>query len=410
MKKMTRGLVAVLAASLATAVAGCAAGGSNSGGDASGPLKVGLITDVTGPAAQGQEYAVIGAQARIDALNAHGGLNGRMVKLVVGDTASSPQGTLTAAKKLVQQDHVVAILAWSYLYNAAADFVTSQNIPVFGGAWDPAPGWAEHKNMFGSQPASPTKTIAATTFAKLFKMRDASKVGIVGLDTPSSHEATDGVAQAAKDGGLEVVYQNVTVAPTDNDFTSVALAIKKSGADAVYGSLPSSQIYALAGALRQQDVHLKLYLGATGYGQALLDNPTALAGSEGAVFTPWYAPKELETTATKEMAANLEKYGKYTGSFDFSASGTYLDAVGFIGAADAAKGDLTAEGIMKAARTMDNFDFGGLIAHPVDWSKPDEPNGGGLGYGNCTFPITLHNGAFEPLTKTPLCGTARVVS
>lgn len=412
MKNLSRGLAAVVASLLAVVLSGCAmgAGSDSSSGRSSQPIKVGLITDVTGPAAQGQEYAVTGAKARIDALNAAGGLNGHRVELVVGDTASSPQGALTAAKKLVLQDHVVALLSWTYLYNAAADFVTSKNIPVFGGSWDSAPGWAQHKNMFGYQPASSTDTVAATTYADIFKMREASKVAVVGLDTPSSHSATDGAAAAMKDGGLEVAYKNVTVAPTDNDFTSVALAVKKSGADAVYACLPSSQVYALASALRQQGVDVKIYLGATGYGQALLDNPTALAGSEGAVFLTGYALKELETPATTAMAANLEKYGKYTGSFDFSAAGSYLIATGFIGAAKAGGGDPTSESILKAAQGFDDFDFEGLLAHPVDWTKPDEPNGGGLGYDNCTFLATVHNGAFEPLVKKPVCGTARVVS
>jgi branched-chain amino acid transport system substrate-binding protein len=412
MKLKKRRAVAVLASSLVLCAASACAGGDGDGGSDSGkgPIKVGVIADVTGPISQGQEYAVKGAQARIDALNADGGIDGRKVDLVVGDTASSPQGTLTAAKKLIQQDKVQAILAWTYLYNTSADFVASQKIPVFGGSWDSAPGWRQHETMFGTQPLPPAGTVSTTTYPTIYAKRGVKKLAVVGLDVQSSIDNTDGVVRSIEDAGMKNVYLNQSTKATDADFTSVAIAIKKSGAEGVYASLPASQVYALATALRQQDVKLKMFLGATGYGQALLENPTALAGAEGAAFVSWYAPKELNTPATRTMAENLKKYAKYEGSFDFSAAGSYLNAVGFIAAAKAGGGSIDATSITKGARSLDNFDGEGLLAHPADWSKPDEPITGGLGYGGCTFVTTVKNGAFKLLDTKPVCGTAKVVS
>src|SRR5689334_15524236 len=95
-----RFFVTVGAAATALALVAACGGGGGGGQSSSDPIKVGLIADITGPAAQGEEYTTKGAQARIDALNDAGGIKGRKVELVVGDTASSPQGTLTAARKL----------------------------------------------------------------------------------------------------------------------------------------------------------------------------------------------------------------------------------------------------------------------------------------------------------------------
>jgi branched-chain amino acid transport system substrate-binding protein len=402
-----RRAVALLASAFVLcSAAGCALGGEGGDDSGSGPIKVGVLTDVTGPIAQGQEHAVKGAQARIDALNAEGGIDGRQVELVVGDAASSPQGMLTAAKKLIQQDKVEAILAWSYLFNTAADYIESQKIPVFGGSYDPAPQWGEHETMFGTQPTTPATVATSTTYPKIFAERGVTKVAIVGLDAGKA--ATDSVAQSVEEGGMKVVYLNQTVAITDSDFTSVALAIKKSGADGVYMAAPAVQIYGLAAAMRQQDVKLKMYLGAVGYGQDLLDNPTALASAEGAAaaFISWYAPKELDTAATKKMADNLAEYADYEGAFDFSAAGPYLNAVGFIAAAEAGGAPYDAASIIKGAKTLDDFDFEGLLAHPVDWSKPDPVVAPGLGYGSCVFVTTVTNGAFEPLSSDPFCGTS----
>ncbi len=41
--------------------------------------------------------------------NAHGGINGHPVKMIVKDDAPEPVGGAAVAKELVEQDHVMAI-------------------------------------------------------------------------------------------------------------------------------------------------------------------------------------------------------------------------------------------------------------------------------------------------------------
>jgi hypothetical protein len=49
---------------------------------------------------------------------------GYTIKYVIGDTTSTPGGALTAAQKLVEQDHVFAVIAVSSLTFAAANYLT----------------------------------------------------------------------------------------------------------------------------------------------------------------------------------------------------------------------------------------------------------------------------------------------
>jgi branched-chain amino acid transport system substrate-binding protein len=399
-----------MTAASALVLAACGGGGGSGSGSAQETLKIGIIADVTGPAAQGEEYVVQGAQARVDALNDAGGVGGRKVELVVGDTASSPQGTLTAAKKLVQQDDVQAIVSWTYLFNSAASFVTSQGVPVFGGSWDSSPGWATHENMFGLQPGQGQVYVNSTTWPTLFTQQGISRLGVVGFGNDSAKQATESIVKSAEAAGIPAPYVNETVQPTDADFTATALAVKNSGVDGVFAVLPAGQVYLLSTALHQQGVALKSYIGATGYGQSLLDNPTALQGSDGATFQVWYAPKELNTPATQTMSANLANYAQFPGSFDFSAAGGYLSADAALAAAGRATGDLTKESILAAAKTMNDWDAGGLLAHAVDWTKPDAVNGSGLAYGNCTWYVRVSGNSFTPVNQEPTCGTATAVS
>ena len=76
----------------------------------SGPIKVGVLTDLTGP------YAVVGtsnqavAQFAIDEINAAGGVIGRKLQAVVADGASDPATCATAANQLVIEDKVAMVI------------------------------------------------------------------------------------------------------------------------------------------------------------------------------------------------------------------------------------------------------------------------------------------------------------
>ncbi len=91
------------------AAAACAGGGGTAASPApSGPIKIGLLTSLTG------NYAPLGtndkraAQQMVDQVNAKGGINGRQVVLDIVDDGSVPNQTLVQLTKLVD-DGVVAI-------------------------------------------------------------------------------------------------------------------------------------------------------------------------------------------------------------------------------------------------------------------------------------------------------------
>jgi ABC-type branched-subunit amino acid transport system substrate-binding protein len=79
-----------------------------------GPIKVGVITDQTGPLSfMGIANANV-ARMVIDEINARGGVLGRPVELYLEDSATTDSAAQAAATKLVQQDHVDVILGGIY--------------------------------------------------------------------------------------------------------------------------------------------------------------------------------------------------------------------------------------------------------------------------------------------------------
>src|SRR3954468_20812977 len=102
------------------AAAGC--GGGSSSPSAQGTtnptadktITVGVLTDVTGLAASSSKTSIEGVKAGIAAVAPEG----YTIKYVVADTATNPSQVLTAAQKLVQRDHVFAVIAHSALFYA----------------------------------------------------------------------------------------------------------------------------------------------------------------------------------------------------------------------------------------------------------------------------------------------------
>ena len=77
------------------------------------PFKIGVMESLTGP---GETYGSVAAQAKqmaVDEINAAGGINGRMLELVVEDSKCSAQDAITAYNKLTDVDGVKIILGTS---------------------------------------------------------------------------------------------------------------------------------------------------------------------------------------------------------------------------------------------------------------------------------------------------------
>jgi branched-chain amino acid transport system substrate-binding protein len=99
-----------LAAALITAVA-CAGGNGASAPSSPGTtehIKIGLLTSLTGNYAPLGTNDKLAAQQMVASINAKGGINGRLVDLLIEDDQSNPQQTVISYQKLIDQG-VVAI-------------------------------------------------------------------------------------------------------------------------------------------------------------------------------------------------------------------------------------------------------------------------------------------------------------
>jgi ABC-type branched-subunit amino acid transport system substrate-binding protein len=125
---------------LALAVAACgSSGGGSSGGSntASAPgvtattVTVGGHFPLTGPAAPGYSEIPRAIDAYFKFVNAHGGINGRKLKMIIRDDGYNPTNTVKVTKQLVLEDKVFGILGGlgTPTHTKVVDYLNASRVP-----------------------------------------------------------------------------------------------------------------------------------------------------------------------------------------------------------------------------------------------------------------------------------------
>jgi ABC-type branched-subunit amino acid transport system substrate-binding protein len=401
----------VVVASVAAVIASCSGGGGGDSGNsdskpsssssASGQavhetFKVGLLVDNTGIAASGQKHVEDGMKAAMHEV----AKEGYDIKYVVADTASNPSTALSAAQKLVQQEHVKAVIAHSALFFAAAPYLTKQGIPVIGAAQD-GPEWTTSSNMFAVYGALHTEKVTET-IGKVFKLLGATTVGALGYDiSPSSAEAAKGAGVSAEAAGLRAGYINAKFPFGSTNVQPVALAMKNAGVDGVTPDVDPNTSFALIQALRDNGADVKAFVLPIGYGGDLLQaGPGTLKTAQNVYFQLQYEPIEMHTAATEKFAAAL----KATGGTDAPGLPTYDGYASILLLVQGLKSagvDPSSEALIATLSKIRTFTAGGLFGdHPLD--PNDRVNNGD---GNCTWTTKLVGDEFHLVKGAdPMCG------
>ena len=77
-------------------------------------VKIGFNVPLTGFAAADGKSALNGAKLAVEQANQAGGINGKMIELVVYDDQASPKQAVPIANKLIEKDNVKAAISGSF--------------------------------------------------------------------------------------------------------------------------------------------------------------------------------------------------------------------------------------------------------------------------------------------------------
>ena len=208
-------------------------------------------------------------------------------------------------------------------------WLLDHDVPLIGGGFDGnyygAPGNEKVISAFGNSPPVCRDPDDADTEDHEVLGRRPRCAALGYGSSPSSVTNVKSFMQYAVPAvGMKPVYTNTSIDFGTADVGPLALGIRTREQTRAYYAMDLSTNLALAQALQQNGVKMKAQYMATGYGQALLDQPASKSlGPEIVLGAPW-APVEIKSKATKRFQADLEKYAGYTGIPDFGVYTGYI--------------------------------------------------------------------------------------
>lgn len=242
-------------------------------GVTSSTITIGFITSETGIASSTFLDSALGAQVRIDAQNAAGGVDGRKIKLIVEDDQSSPTEDGTAASALLSQG-VFGIINFSPFAFGSDKILQQAGVPVTGGAFD-GPEWGEQPftNMFsyggGLDPHDPASTVDGL----FLKSLGATKVGGIAYGvSPSSTNSIKDLKESVQAVGLSMPYEDLSFPFGSTDTTVQVLEMKQTGVNAAVCSCVQSTNIALIVGAEQAGLKLKGEFSFSGADSSLFAN------------------------------------------------------------------------------------------------------------------------------------------
>ncbi len=200
------------------------------------PIKLGAFFDLSGPAAFIGTPTKLVATMVVDKINNEGGINGRPIELIIGDTEGDPAKAANIAKKFIYKDKVAAIIGPTRTGTGMAvkKIIHSGKIPAFmtvGG--DPVIMGGPKLGPFDWIFKSPQRSSVAVK--RLYAYLKAKKLKKVGLMTASDGFGKDGARwlnKLAPEFGLEIVSHE-SFGPKDTDMTAQLTKTKNAQPQAI---------------------------------------------------------------------------------------------------------------------------------------------------------------------------------
>ena len=186
-------------------------------------VKIGAFFDLSGPAAFIGTPTKLVADMVVDKINKDGGVNGKPIELIVGDTEGDPAKAVNIAKKFIYKDKVAAIIGPTRTGTGMAvkKIIHGGQVPAFmtvGG--DPVimggPKLGPYEWIFKSPQRS---SVAVKRLYMYLKDKGLTKIALLTASDGFGKDGTRWLTKLAPDFGIEVVAQEA-FGPKDTDMTA----------------------------------------------------------------------------------------------------------------------------------------------------------------------------------------------
>jgi branched-chain amino acid transport system substrate-binding protein len=341
---MGKRCTAATIAALALVTAACGGGEAGASGDT---LKIGAVLSLTGSYAPSAKYVKEGYKYWVDEVNAHGGIDGRKVELVIRDDQSDPATAATLARSLVEKQDVEFILGpyGSGATDTMAATVESLQVPMLGTIASDSEIW-ERRQLHWTFQAFPSSDYDHEAFLHVAEQKGLDRITIVYEDAGFSVNAAEWAKKQAESQGMTV--QMLSYPSGAQDFSSIVAKAKAFGPDALSMGGYYEPSVLLTKEMIAQNFHVQLYhfiQAADGVTkEALGSNVEGLMGRSS-----W--EPQLDTKGNEQFTTGYEK--KFGREPSYHSAAAYAAGEVAEAALEAGDGDAEAVRDFLASKTVE---------------------------------------------------------
>ncbi|QIK76001.1 ABC transporter substrate-binding protein [Nocardioides piscis] len=374
----TRTLLVVAAATTLGLTACAPGGGGDDAADEDGPIKVGIIADLTGATGDvGTPYAA-GEEAYVDWLNDNGGIDGREIDATVTDYAYDVPTAERVYKEYVN-DGVVAVMGWGTGDSEALKSrVSADELPFMS---------ASYAEPLTDPEEAPYNFVVAPTYSDQARVGlnwiaedgKSSEVALFHNDSPFGLAPVADAQEWAADLDLNVEPYPMPAGSTN--YTGLLSQAKKQGAKYIMIQNVSSPAALVAKDIKAQGLDMQIVCLNWCADELFIDTAGAEA-AEGHVLVQPFAPVSAEQPGHEDVNAYLEENGSSLEKEGLHfAQGWYtMHAMAEGIRAAVEEGDLSGAGIKEALETMGAIDTGGVVgAGEIEFSADSHRGSTGTG-------------------------------
>ncbi len=411
--KRRRLIAAAVTAGVAVAAVGCgssSSGGSSAPGVTSNSITFGTHQPLTGPVAPGYSEIAPASQAFFDYVNAHGGVYGRKVHLIIKDDAYNPANTVNVVHQLVLQNKVFGIFEGlgTPTHTKVVSFLNASKVPdlfVASGCpcWD---NGAAQPMTYGWQP---NYTIEGKILGQYLKQHfPNAKVGVLYQDDDFGKGGLAGIQDELPAGAIvsKQPYQpgTTTLAPQVTAIKSAKANVMVDFTVPIYTAIAQLTSFTLG--FKPQLVVSNVGIDPTTVGALLKSvskgkvSGTALI--EGAI-TDGYLPSNTDTSNPwiqlfQKIHAQYDASAPFDGNVEYGMANAYT----LVQALKAAGKNLTRQDVVNAIN-KDGGKWTGPGLVPYRYGGDQHGGFGGAEMGKVVGGKIVLSGG--PLTTTPAAGS-----
>ena len=328
-----------------------------------GPIRLGAISTLTGPASFPESHSA--AQAVFDRVNAAGGIGGRTITYIVEDDGFDPALAAQAARRLADEEGVVAMVGSASLLECAvnAGFYAEVGLySVQGTGIDPV--------CFATSNISPVNTgpFFSDAVALFYASEElgATNVCFGAFDVPDFQPAyAAAIAEWTAATGKQLAYSDTTLI-FDGDLTPFMLELESNGCDAAVVQANDFHYVAMMQIRETQGLDVQIIGLTSGYTAAVAEQLGATGN--GLVLASEFEPfTDTDSAALSDWRALMEEAGVPQTSF---AEGGYLAATIMVGVLAGIDGEITRESVAAALLGLEPVDTG-LTGTPYAFGEGD---------------------------------------